>query len=114
MQFVHASMGISPGWGGAHRLKSIVGRSNALRLLISGERIGVSRGAGQRSESSGDSRSIEMGHQTNGEGIERHSQISLAPLDAVSCGIAEAVVRKGQALSGALDMIRYFLSTRAI
>ena len=31
--FIHASLGASPGWGGAYRLQSIVGRSNALRLL---------------------------------------------------------------------------------
>ena len=31
--FIHASLGASPGWGGAYRLQSIVGRSVALRLL---------------------------------------------------------------------------------
>ena len=31
--FIHASLGASPGWGGAYRLQSIVGRSAALRLL---------------------------------------------------------------------------------
>ena len=31
--FVHAKLGVTPGWGGAARLQSIVGRGNALKLL---------------------------------------------------------------------------------
>eukprot|EP00596_Hydrurales_sp_CCMP1899_P004208 CAMPEP_0119047928 /NCGR_PEP_ID=MMETSP1177-20130426/55834_1 /TAXON_ID=2985 /ORGANISM="Ochromonas sp, Strain CCMP1899" /LENGTH=251 /DNA_ID=CAMNT_0007023127 /DNA_START=312 /DNA_END=1067 /DNA_ORIENTATION=- len=31
--FIHAKLGASPGWGGGHRLVSIVGRQHALRLL---------------------------------------------------------------------------------
>lgn len=33
LAFVHAKVGVSPGWGGLGRLCSIVGRGNALRLL---------------------------------------------------------------------------------
>ncbi len=32
VQFVHAKIGASPGWGGARRLTQIVGRKEALRL----------------------------------------------------------------------------------
>ena len=38
-RFVQAKMGVSPGWGGAGRLREIVGRSGAIRLLTSAERI---------------------------------------------------------------------------
>jgi ethylmalonyl-CoA/methylmalonyl-CoA decarboxylase len=33
VRFVHARMGLSPGWGGAGRLARLVGRQHALRLL---------------------------------------------------------------------------------
>lgn len=33
IHFVQARLGIAPGWGGAHRLASIVGRRRALRIL---------------------------------------------------------------------------------
>ena len=33
LAFVHAKVGVSPGWGGLGRLCSIIGRGNALRLL---------------------------------------------------------------------------------
>ena len=33
VRFVHATMGLSPGWGGAGRLARLVGRQHALRLL---------------------------------------------------------------------------------
>ena len=36
VRFVHAKMGASPGWGGAARLVSLVGRPRALRLLAEG------------------------------------------------------------------------------
>ena len=36
-QFVQASRGVSPGWGGAGRLRELVGRQGALRLLGTGE-----------------------------------------------------------------------------
>lgn len=39
IQFVHARIGASPGWGGAARLINIVGRQQALRLLGTSERI---------------------------------------------------------------------------
>lgn len=32
VQFVHAKIGASPGWGGAHRLTNIVGRKEALKM----------------------------------------------------------------------------------
>ena len=39
VRFIHAKLGASPGWGGAHRLQSIVGRSQALRLLGGSPRV---------------------------------------------------------------------------
>ena len=39
IQFVHARIGASPGWGGGGRLLHIVGRQHALRLLATSERI---------------------------------------------------------------------------
>ena len=39
VRFIHARLGASPGWGGAHRLQSIVGRSQALRLLGGSQRV---------------------------------------------------------------------------
>lgn len=39
LQFVHAKIGASPGWGGATRLYSIVGRSKALHLLGTSEKV---------------------------------------------------------------------------
>eukprot|EP01031_Cornospumella_fuschlensis_P035896 gene35896-43540_t len=39
VQFIHAKLGASPGWGGARRLTEIVGRQSALRLLASAERV---------------------------------------------------------------------------
>ena len=49
IQFVHAKIGASPGWGGARRLANIVGRRHAIKLCASsmrmraeeGERIGL-------------------------------------------------------------------------
>jgi enoyl-CoA hydratase/carnithine racemase len=41
IQFVHAKLGASPGWGGSNRLTSIIGRKNSLRLLASSCRINV-------------------------------------------------------------------------
>ena len=37
--FVHATIGASPGWGGATRLLNIVGRNKALHLLCSAQRL---------------------------------------------------------------------------
>jgi ethylmalonyl-CoA/methylmalonyl-CoA decarboxylase len=39
IQFVHARIGASPGWGGALRLCSIAGRGHALRLLGTSEKL---------------------------------------------------------------------------
>ena len=39
MAFVHARMGISPGWGGGARLVDLVGRAHALRLLALGTKV---------------------------------------------------------------------------
>ena len=41
IRFLHASIGASPGWGGAHRLVSIVGRRHALRLLGTSPKVGA-------------------------------------------------------------------------
>ena len=37
--FVHAALGVSPGWGGGRRLVQRVGRRHALRLLTEAERL---------------------------------------------------------------------------
>ena len=37
VRFVHARMGLSPGWGGAGRLTRLVGRQHALRLLTTAQ-----------------------------------------------------------------------------
>lgn len=37
--FIHAKLGASPGWGGAYRLQSIAGRSKALQLLGTSQRV---------------------------------------------------------------------------
>ena len=37
--FVHAALGVSPGWGGGRRLVRRVGRHRALRLLTEAERL---------------------------------------------------------------------------
>eukprot|EP00981_Chlorochromonas_danica_P011051 scaffold3685_cov128-Ochromonas_danica.AAC.1 len=39
IQFVHARLGASPGWGGARRLTEIMGRKEAIRLLLSSPKI---------------------------------------------------------------------------
>ena len=39
IQFVHASLGAAPGWGGVSRLVDIVGRGAALRLLATSARV---------------------------------------------------------------------------
>jgi ethylmalonyl-CoA/methylmalonyl-CoA decarboxylase len=41
--FIHAKLGAFPAWGGARRLVSIVGRSNALRCLAMTEKISPER-----------------------------------------------------------------------
>jgi ethylmalonyl-CoA/methylmalonyl-CoA decarboxylase len=38
---VHATMGLSPGWGGGARLARLVGRTRALRLLCGAELVGA-------------------------------------------------------------------------
>ena len=43
--FIHAKIGASPGWGGAYRLQSIVGRSNALLLLGTSQRVPAQQAA---------------------------------------------------------------------
>lgn len=44
LQFVQVRRGLSPGWGGAERLHSIVGRSNALRMLTGGNPVSADWG----------------------------------------------------------------------
>ena len=39
VQFVQGRLGVAPGWGGAGRLRDIVGRQVALRWLVSSERL---------------------------------------------------------------------------
>lgn len=45
MQWVHVSRGVVPGWGGLHRLHSIVGRSHALFIAGSGKRLSAVQAA---------------------------------------------------------------------
>ncbi|XP_078590102.1 ethylmalonyl-CoA decarboxylase-like [Branchiostoma floridae x Branchiostoma japonicum] len=40
IRFIHALMGVVPGWGGGTRLTRLVGRTKALDLLLSGRSIG--------------------------------------------------------------------------
>jgi enoyl-CoA hydratase/carnithine racemase len=40
VEFRQAALGVATGWGGAHRLASLVGSSRALRWLATGERLG--------------------------------------------------------------------------
>lgn len=42
IQFLHAKLGTSPGWGGATRLCEILRRQDALRLLATSERVSPS------------------------------------------------------------------------
>ncbi len=39
IHFVHAGLGIAPGWGGAARLVHLLGRSKALRILTAGRSV---------------------------------------------------------------------------
>ena len=39
IRFKHATMGLTPGWGGAKRLHDIVGRRDALRLLTTAQSV---------------------------------------------------------------------------
>lgn len=39
IQFVHAKLGVSPGWGGGSRLIDIVGRRHALKIMAASPRI---------------------------------------------------------------------------
>jgi enoyl-CoA hydratase/carnithine racemase len=39
IEFVHAKLGACPGWGGARRITSIVGRKEALKLCVTSRRI---------------------------------------------------------------------------
>ena len=39
IQFVHATIGAAPGWGGATRLANIIGRKEAIKLAASAKRI---------------------------------------------------------------------------
>lgn len=41
LRFVHATLGLAPGWGGGGRLVTLVGRRAALRLLSSAEPVGA-------------------------------------------------------------------------
>ena len=41
LRFVHATMGVSPGWGGAGRLAALAGRPAALRLLLHAPAVGA-------------------------------------------------------------------------
>lgn len=42
VQFVHAKIGASPGWGGAYRLTKLVGRRDAIRMIGTSPRVAAS------------------------------------------------------------------------
>ena len=42
--FVHARMGVAPGWGGARRLVRLVGQARALELMLSCQKIDLEKG----------------------------------------------------------------------
>ncbi len=44
LHFVHGALGVAPGWGGAQRLRDIVGRTAAVRVLTSAAKIGPDEG----------------------------------------------------------------------
>src|SRR5690606_36148444 len=46
IHFVHARLGIAPGWGGAGRLVRLLGRTAALRILIQAEPLGAEEARG--------------------------------------------------------------------
>lgn len=39
VQFIHAKIGASPGWGGAYRLTKMIGRRSALRMIATSPRL---------------------------------------------------------------------------
>ena len=39
IRFIHNSLSLCPGWGGASRLIQIVGRQNALQILLKAEKM---------------------------------------------------------------------------
>ena len=39
IRFIHNSLSLCPGWGGASRLIQIVGRQNALQILLKAEQV---------------------------------------------------------------------------
>ncbi|XP_038057723.1 ethylmalonyl-CoA decarboxylase-like isoform X2 [Patiria miniata] len=46
IQFIHARMGLSPGWGGGTRLVRLVGPQTALKLMASGEAVPAAEALG--------------------------------------------------------------------
>jgi len=42
--FVHARMGVAPGWGGARRLARLVGQQRALELMLTCQKIDIEKG----------------------------------------------------------------------
>lgn len=44
VQFVHARLGASPGWGGARRLTEIVGRRHAMALMLASQKVTAEKG----------------------------------------------------------------------
>lgn len=78
IQFVHPTMGISPGWGGGTRLTKLVGRSRALRLLASAEKVTAEA-------------ALELGLVDALAGGEGLSECSTTPVNGVSPSLHAAL-----------------------
>jgi ethylmalonyl-CoA/methylmalonyl-CoA decarboxylase len=60
VQFIHARIGASPGWGGGGRLTQIVGRRNALKLFGTSQRVSAKEALGMGL--------VDMIHERKGDG----------------------------------------------
>jgi ethylmalonyl-CoA/methylmalonyl-CoA decarboxylase len=102
MQWVHVSRGVVPGWGGLHRLNSIVGRSHALFIAGSGKRLSAVQAA-----SFGLADVVlpsALPHESQGSAQSRSKNVENANGTVVDNGVvADAVDRV--LLHGALDFL---------
>lgn len=90
--FVHAQLGLSPGWGGARRLLGLVGYSAAIELLVSARRISASEAL----------RIGLVNQVVPGKDLENHSlelARGIAANDREAVSRIKALLRLGQTLS---------------
>lgn len=43
IRFIHNSLSLCPGWGGASRLTQIIGRKSALRVMLGAEKLSAAK-----------------------------------------------------------------------